>query len=195
MPPNTFLLAADNSPLLLPLLRQNPSLAAAQDEHGYSLIHAAASYNHLHLLRTLVLEFYVDVNIKDEDDETALFVVETVEAAMVLVEELGIDAHHKGADGLTAREKIETEGDFCTVAAYLAGLETNRPGKYVGAIANDVMTEAIQRTPQGMEIIFDTIDAAEQIPSDVDPRFRRRIEDLAQRNDFHAPSGQADLRK
>ena len=80
MVPNPFLLAADNSPELLPLLRENPALASAQDDHGYSLIHAAASYNHLNLLRTLVRELHVDVDLKDEDDETALFVVETPDA-------------------------------------------------------------------------------------------------------------------
>ena len=89
MAPNPYLLAADNSPELLPLLRSNPALASSQDEHGYSLVHAAASYNHLDLLRALVRDLHVDVNLKDEDDETALFVVETPEAAKVLVEELG----------------------------------------------------------------------------------------------------------
>lgn len=84
---NPFLLAADNSSALLSLLRENPRKASLQDEHGYSLVHAAASYNRLDLLRALVREFDVDVNLKDEDDETALFVVETVEAAKLLVED------------------------------------------------------------------------------------------------------------
>ncbi|KFG86629.1 ankyrin repeat protein [Metarhizium anisopliae] len=195
MSPNTFLLAADNSPSLLPLLRENPNLAAAQDEHGYSLLHAAASYNHLDLLRALVLEFHVDVNMKDEDDETALFVVETLEAAKVLVEELGVDAHHKGADGMTARERIESEGEFSTVAAYLTSLDINQPGKEVEAIAHGVTAEAIRPPPQGMKLIVGTMDAGEQVASDVDTGFRRRIEELAQRDDFNAPSGQAHLRK
>src|ERR1700749_4309002 len=103
--PNTFLLAADNSPQLLPLLRAHPELASGQDDHGYSLLHAAASYNHLDLLRTLVREFKVNVNLRDEDDETALFVVETVDAAKMLVEERCIDAMPKCADGATAQQK------------------------------------------------------------------------------------------
>lgn len=119
MSANPFLLAADNSPALLPLLRENPSLASEQDSHGYSLVHAAASYNHLDLLRTLIREFNVDVNLRDEDDETALFVVETVEAARALVEELGADITIKGSEGYTAFQKIVEEGDFPEVAEYL----------------------------------------------------------------------------
>ncbi|KHN98607.1 ankyrin repeat-containing protein [Metarhizium album ARSEF 1941] len=195
MTPNTFLLAADNSPALLSLLRENPTLAAAQDEHGYSLVHAAASYNHLDLLRALVLEFHVDVDVKDEDNETALFVVETLEAAKVLVEELGVDTRHKGADGLTAREKIELEGEFPTIAAYLASIDINQPRKQVEATAKDFVAEANRPPPRGMKLVVSTMDAEEQVPSDIDPGFRRRMEELAQRDDFSAPSGQADLRK
>lgn len=195
MSPNPFLLAADNSPSLLPLLRENPNLATSQDEHGYSLIHAAASYNHLDLLRTLVLEFHVDVNLKDEDDETALFVVETLEAAKVLVEDLGVNVHHRGVDGLTAMEKIESEGDFPSISAYLASLDTSRPEEEAETAPNNPLEDAIQPPPQGMRLTVGTIDPAEEIPSDFDPEFRRRIEELAQRSDFDSPSGQADLRR
>lgn len=195
MSPNPFLLAADNSPLLLPLLRENPALASKQDEHGYSLVHAAASYNHVDLLRTLISEFHVDVNLKDEDDETALFVVETLEAAKVLAEELSIDVHHRSADGLTAREKIESEGEFAAVSVYLASLETTQMESRGTAIATDSITEVMEPPPQGMTFTVGTIDAAEEVPSDVDSEFRRRIEELAQRDDFSTPTGQADLRK
>src|SRR6478735_11436939 len=124
--PNPFLLAADNNPTLLPLLREKPALASSQDEHGYSLVHAAASYNHLDLLRALVREFNVDVDLKDEDNETALFVVETQDAAQVLVEELGANINHRGSEGLTAREKIEAEAEFPAVAEYLAMIEAKK---------------------------------------------------------------------
>jgi hypothetical protein len=46
-----------------------------------------------------------------------------------------------------------------------------------------------------MKFTVGTIDPAEEVPTDVDPEFRRRIEELAERGDFEAPSGQADLRK
>src|SRR5262245_52909038 len=91
---NPFLLAAQTpSPdsRLIPLLQSNPPLASAQDAHGYSLLHAAASYNHAELLKTLVEDFHVDVNLLDEDHETCLFVTESLEVAKLLVETLGVD--------------------------------------------------------------------------------------------------------
>ncbi|KAK2609059.1 hypothetical protein QQS21_002429 [Conoideocrella luteorostrata] len=195
MSPNPFLLAADGSPSLIPLLRESPGLASAQDEHGYSLMHAAASYNHLELLRALVLEFGVDVNLKDEDEETALFVVETQEAAKVLIEELGADFHHRGIDGQTAREKITFEGDYPLVSDYLANLEDKKAEKDIDTVAADTIADAIRPPPPGMKLTVGTIDATDDVTSEADPEFRRRIEELAQRDDFNDPSGQADLRR
>ncbi|KFA47642.1 hypothetical protein S40293_07676 [Stachybotrys chartarum IBT 40293] len=193
MTPNPFLLAADDSPALLPLLREKPSLASAQDDHGYSLIHAAASYNHLDLLRALVHEFGVDVNLKDEDDETGLFVVETLEAAKVLVEELGVDVHHKGSEGLTARQKIELENDFPAVAAYLATLE---PVEQTPAPAADTSaSQSLPPPPEGLPVTIRTVEENEILPEVEDTEFRQRIEALAQRDDFDTPQGQFELRK
>ncbi|KAF4460821.1 Ankyrin repeat-containing [Fusarium albosuccineum] len=191
---NPYLLAADNNPALLPLLRENPALASSQDEHGYSLVHAAASYNHLDLLRALVREFNVNVDLKDEDDETALFVVETEDAAQVLVEELGANVNHKGSEGLTAREKIEAEGDFPAVAAYLAKVEAKQ-AEDPAATAAAIMPEVIPPPPEGMKVTVGTMDENQDIPEEVDPEFRRRIEELAQRDDFNTPQGQAELRR
>lgn len=191
--PNPYLLAADNSPDLLPLLRSDPALASAQDEHGYSLIHAAASYNHLDLLRTLVQEFKVDVNLKDEDGETALFVVETVDAAKCLVE-LGADVKIRGAEGLTAGEKIEGEGDFPKVAEYLRaedGTQTQSQPAGDGEVAQGSQGPL----PEDLKITVGTMDVERDVPDEVDPEFRRRIQELAERDDFHTPEGQAELRK
>lgn len=74
-------------------LASNPALAGAQDAHGYSLVHAASSYGHASLLKTLVNEYHVDVNIQDEDGETPLFAAENVEIARTLVEELHADVN------------------------------------------------------------------------------------------------------
>lgn len=187
---NIFLLASDNSPDLLPLLRENPSLASSQDEHGYSLIHAAVSYNHLDLLRTLVIEFKVYVDLKDEDNETALFVVETVEAAKTLIE-LGADPLHKGSEGLTARERIDTEAEFPTIAAYLATIESD---SNILKTAENAIPEAIPPPPEGLKVTMGIMDAAEDIPDAPDSEFRRRIEELSQRDDFNTPEGQEELR-
>lgn len=192
---NPFLLAADNNPALLPLLRENPALASSQDEHGYSLVHAAASYNHLDLLRALIREFNVDVDLKDEDNETALFVVETEGAAQVLVEELGADIKHRGSEGLTAREKIQVEDDYPAVAAYLAKIEAHRQDEDIRVTAAEIIPESIPPPPEGMSVTVGTMDQTQDIPAEVDPEFRRRIEELAQREDFNTPQGQEDLRK
>ncbi|KAI1430408.1 hypothetical protein F5Y12DRAFT_21983 [Xylaria sp. FL1777] len=197
MPANPFLLAADNSSALLPLLRENPALAAQQDEHGYSLIHAAASYNHLDLLRTLVQEFKVDVNLRDEDDETALFVVETVEAAKVLVEELGAELMIKGSDGYSASQKIAEEGDFPDVAEYLRLKEAERAQTLSNGVNGEPAQDAnhVPPLPEGLNLSVSTITPAENNENEVDPEFRRRIEELAQRGDFHSQEGQAALRQ
>ncbi|KAI1074062.1 ankyrin repeat-containing protein [Whalleya microplaca] len=196
MSANPFLLAADSPQALLVLLRENPELASKQDSHGYSLVHALASYNHLDTLRTLIREFNVDVNLRDEDEETALFVVETVEAARILVEELGIDITIRGSDGYTASQKISEEGDFPQVAEYLKSKEPGPaqelPNGTNGEPAQD--SGAIPPPPDGLNISVSTITPAEN-DVDVDPEFRRRIEQLAERDDFHSDAGQAELRQ
>ncbi|KAI0834386.1 ankyrin repeat-containing protein [Hypoxylon sp. FL0890] len=193
MSTNPFILAADNSPALLPLLRENPTLASEQDSHGYSLVHAAASYNNLDLLRTLIREFNVDVNLRDEDDETALFVVETVDAARLLVEELGADITIKGSDGYTARQKIAEEGDFPQVAEYL---QSKEEASHAQILLNGTNgdTDAVPPLPEGLNISVNTV-APTEGELEVDPEFRRRIEQLAERDDFHSEAGQAELRR
>jgi hypothetical protein len=194
---NPFLLAAENSSNLLPLLRSNTSFASKQDEHGYSLLHAAASYNHIDLLRSLVNEFQVDVNLKDEDGETCLFVTETVPIAQCLVEELHIDVEIRSDEGMTAAEKIAYEGDFPEVAAYLQsvgggqmngnstfreilGSSSNHPPPLPPNVTIDVATLADQ-----------PLDDEAQEP---DPEFKRRIEALAAKDNFHSEEGQRELR-
>lgn len=201
MPPNPFLLAADNPAALLSLLRENPSLAAGQDEHGYSLIHAAASYNHLDLLRALVNEFNVPVDLRDEDSETALFVVETVDAARVLVEELGLDISITGEEGQTAREKIEQEGDYPAVAQYLASQEApstdvvNGAPRSISSANGQMRNGDLPPVPQGLSVNFGTLSEEDVAGSSPNPEFRRRIEELAAREDFHTEAGQAALRR
>jgi hypothetical protein len=199
-PPNPFLLAADNSPALLPLLRDNLSLASAQDEYGYSLMHAAASYNHLDLLRALVNEYHVDVNLKDMDGETALFVAETIDCAKLLVEELHADISVINDEGKTIRESIEEEGDFPEVAVYLRVKELERSqmnGVSVNGTDGTNGTTSIHSTPplpEGVSVNFGTM-IPEEAGEVVDTEFRRRIEELAQREDFQGEAGQNALRE
>jgi len=192
---NPFLLAADDSPSLLPLLRSKPELASSQDEHGYSLLHAAASYNHLDLLRTLVNEFKVDVNARDEDGETALFVVETVEAAQTLLEELHIDQELKDAEGNSAEEKIRAEGDYPTIADYLLETRIRKLGSTNAEQATANGSQRLPSLPPNVTINVDAVDNVEGADqAAVDPEFRRRIEELATREDFQGEEGQRELR-
>ncbi|KXX80613.1 Ankyrin repeat domain-containing protein 53 [Madurella mycetomatis] len=195
MSPNPYLLAADNPQALLSLLREKPSLATGQDEHGYSLVHAAASYNHLDLLRSLIREFKVPVDLRDEDGETALFVVETVEAACVLVEELGLDTKIQNAEGQTAREKIEADEEWPAVAEYLQKQENGSGGANGTETDNASAVTELPPLPEGLKVTMGTMDEAEVGAQQPDPEFRRRIEELAAREDFQTPEGQAALRR
>lgn len=203
MAPNPYLLAADNPAALLELLREDPSIALRQDEHGYSLIHAAASYNHLDLLRSLVREFNVPVDLKDEDGETALFVVESVSAAKVLIDELGLDPRIENDEGLAAPEKIRIEDEFPALARHLAQYETEEQAAN-GSLANgnaaaqsaDAAAMELPPPPAGLQVRVGTMpEQVQEMTLEVDPEFRRRIEALAATEDFDSPEGQARLRQ
>ena len=197
--PNLLILAGENSPQLLPLLRSNPSLASLQDKHGYSLLHAAASYNHLDLLRVLVNEFHVDVDIKDEDAETPLFVVETVEAARLLIDELGADPKIKSKEGVTAEEKIREEGEFTIVADFLqesrlrgVPVADHRPEE------SPPVSDADRPPPlpPNIKMHMGTLEEEGNLGdvSEVDSEFRRRIEELAIKEHFKGEEAQKQLR-
>ncbi|KAI9864818.1 MAG: hypothetical protein M1813_002588 [Trichoglossum hirsutum] len=193
--PNLFLLAADNPSQLLTLLHAHPTLATSQDWTGYSLLHAASSYNHQTLLRTLVNDFHVNINIQDHDDETPLFSCETVEMARCLVEELGADWRIRNKEGMTAREKIEEEGDWPLVGAYLRDTESNSAAS---------ITAAGHHSPPKFPVSVTAIDDPTTTantdtngPTEtevVDPAFKARIESLAARPDFQDEEGQKELR-
>lgn len=192
---NPLLLAAkipNPDPRLLPLLRSKPELASRQDSHGYSLMHAAASYNHIDLLRSLVNEFNVDVNIRDEDNETCLFVAETLEAVRCLVDELKIDVSAQNDEGMTAQEKFESEGEFPEIAAYLLGGDGGQ-----GEASVSGQDGHLPPLPPNVRVNFGAIsDQAEDSANgqEPDPEFRRRIEELAAKENFHTEEGQRELR-
>ncbi|KAJ9204080.1 hypothetical protein DTO166G4_7528 [Paecilomyces variotii] len=193
--PNPYILAADNPTALLNLLRSNPSLASGQDEHGYSLLHAASSYGHIDLLRALVREFNVNINLTDEDAETCLFVAENVDIAKCLVEELGVDYNHKNDEGLTAQETIENDGSFPDVAAYLREVSGNTgSGSSAAAQPTDALHPA-PPLPPNVKVNVGTMSEAEAEADIMDPEFKRRIDELAAREDFHSESGQSQLRE
>lgn len=195
-------LAADKPADVLQQLQQHPSLAGAADEHGYSLVHAAASYGHEALLRALINDYHVDANIADEDDETALFSVEDVAMAGVLLE-LRTDPDRRNAEGMTAAEKFAAEGEYPEIAAFLrkhtsgleadAGEEGQGEGSEVTAAASASSAAAPPRLPDGVRINVGTMREAD-VGEEPDPEFRRRIEELAAREDFDHEEGQRELR-
>lgn len=190
--PNPYLMAADNPTGLLTLLQTNPSIASGQDEHGYSLLHAASSYGHMDLLRALVKEYNVNVNLLDEDGETCLFVVETVDMAKCLVEELRVDYNHKNYEGFTALDNIETEDAFPDVATYLRQVM----GLPVPAEKPADALNPAPPLPPNIQVNLGTVSEQEvdAAADQVDPEFKRRIDELAAREDFQSEATQSELR-
>ncbi|OJD37660.1 ankyrin repeat protein [Diplodia corticola] len=200
-------LAADDPAAVLAALPAHPQLAGARDAHGYSLAHAACSYGHLDLLRALVRTYNVSPDIRDEDRETPLFAAESVDAARCLCEELGADVAARNDDGQTAEEKVDAEGDFPLVAAYL---RSRMPGAGGGGGGGDGAPSADVAAwhqdgadalthppplPDGIKVNVGTMSASD-VPEDVvDPEFRRKIEELAAREDYQSEEAQAELRR
>ncbi|KIO34599.1 hypothetical protein M407DRAFT_240459 [Tulasnella calospora MUT 4182] len=79
----------------------------AADENTYTPMHAAASYAQIPVLEFL-LSRGGNVNITDEDGETPLFVVETVEVARYLLEH-GADMNHRNNDGELPVDRLEED--------------------------------------------------------------------------------------
>ena len=206
----------DSPDTVLTHLSSQPDLASKQDSHGYSLLHAATSYNHASLAKALVKDYHVDVNIRDEDGETPLFVAENVGIARTLIEELGADIDAKNEDDQTAEAKMEEDGDSPLVAAYLreaagqgsggsaASVIAQTGGAHdteaarAGTISTDPQSNGVSHPPplpHGITDIRIGTMEANDAANEPDPEFRRRIEELAARDDFQGEEGQRQLRE
>ncbi|RMZ68984.1 ankyrin repeat [Pyrenophora seminiperda CCB06] len=178
---------------ILNSLSQHPHLASARDAHGYSLVHAAASYNQLAVLRELVQKYNADVNILDEDGETPLFAAEHVDVAKCLVQELGADTSIRNQDGQTAEEKIgQDEGEAHQVFQYLKALRTGEQPVAAG-IVETAGVHAPPPLPDGVKVNVGTME--EDAAGAPDPEMRRRIEELAAREDYDPEEVQQQLRE
>ncbi|KAF1984663.1 ankyrin repeat protein [Aulographum hederae CBS 113979] len=187
-------LVPDNPSLVLAHISSHPDLASRQDTHGYSLLHAASSYGQLDLLRALVNDHKVDVNIVDEDGETPLYVAETVEVARCLVEELGADAGHVNEEGKTALERMVEDDENPEVQEYLKGITAEKgKGKVSSEIHSAEEVHPPPPLPPNVQINVGTMSEAEEGEAP-DPEFRRKIEELAAREDFQTEEGQRELR-
>ncbi|KAK6531376.1 hypothetical protein TWF281_008183 [Arthrobotrys megalospora] len=169
---NIWIAASDgNTAQVLSYLSTDPSLVNAKDENGYTPIHAAASYGHLGLLRTLIKDHGGDVNLRDDDGDTPLFTAETVEVAQCLVEELGADWSLKNENGLTAAEAIEEDDSYPLVAEYLSSL----------ALKETMLSSDAGVPPPGIAVNVRSMDEVAGELEPVDEEFKRRIEELASR--------------
>ena len=216
---DTLLRLVPDSPdlVLQSLSTGNASLASASDFSGYSLLHAAASYAKLDLLRTLVNTYNVSPNIKDSDGETPLFVAETEDVVRVLIEELGADADVVNDEGVSALENArvnmeEDGGTWGDVVRYLesrgAGQQstnatlngTSHPPSSLSHSSSADQNGRLRHPPplpDGIRLTGMTAvpeGSAEEL-GEADPEFRRRIEELAAREDFETQEGQNELRK
>ncbi|ORY09059.1 hypothetical protein BCR34DRAFT_568924 [Clohesyomyces aquaticus] len=179
---------------ILTSLSQHPQLASAADGHGYSLVHAAVSYHQLEVLRELIQKYNVNVNLLDEDGESPLFAAESADVARCLVEELGADWKLRNSEGKTAEEKfVEEEGEANGVYQYLRALRDGGAASTGGVSSSDEVHPP-PPLPDGVKINVGTMeeDEAGEAP---DPEFRRRIEELAAREDFQTEEGQRHLRE
>ncbi|KAI0649256.1 ankyrin [Trametes meyenii] len=88
------------------------------DPNTYTPMHAAASYGHLDILEYLVSRGG-DVNVTDNDGDTPLYVVESIETARWLVEH-GATVNRQNDEGLSPAQYLEE--DFPAVAAFLENL-------------------------------------------------------------------------
>jgi hypothetical protein len=179
---------------ILTSLAQHPHLAAASDGHGYSLVHAAVSYNQPEVLRELIHKYQVNVNSPDEDGETPLFAAENAQIARSLIEEYGADWAHKNTEGKTAEERIsEEEGEDHEVVIYLRGLRAGGSNANGEAGANGEVHPP-PPLPGNVRVNVEPM-AEEDIGDAPDPEIRRRIEELAARDDFQTEEGQRRLRE
>jgi len=194
-------LAPDHPSRILDTLSLNHSLATQQDAHGYSLLHAAASYGHMDLCRTLVHEYNVPVDILDEDGESPLFYAESLDIVQCLVSECGADITLINSEGVGVIEKIEAEGEGAWVQAVLAYLRertsssttTNDRNEVEQTVADELpISSHAPLPPSNVHVNFGTMT---ELPDGADPTIRRKIEELAAREDYDGESAQGELRR
>ncbi|KAJ3243387.1 hypothetical protein HDU78_000508 [Chytriomyces hyalinus] len=98
---NIFIAASDGRQDLVEYYLANGCSVTDQDDLGYSVFHAAASYNHISLMQFLLAQPNANAALADHDGDTALHVTETVEMAHLLL------AHETGGAALTAMRNSE----------------------------------------------------------------------------------------
>jgi uncharacterized protein len=197
-------LAAEHPESVLQSLETDSPTAREQDSHGYSLLHAAASYGHISLMKALVQKYNVDPNLLDEDGESPLFYAESLDVAKCLVEELGADPSLQNHEGVAAADRISEDGEGAwvpSVVDYIRGKSGRQPDEPApdlqAATQSDTFAGGIlnrpERLPENMQVNFGVM---QELPEGAvaDPEIKRRIEELAARENLDSDQGQAELR-
>lgn len=115
------------------LLDTEPNLVpTSPDSNTYTPLHAAASYGHIDLLRFLLTHEKAApdaINIRDEEGDTPLFLVEDLATAKVLVEEFRADPKVVNTEGNTPAKAMWKSGWHQT-SDYLRSLTGEKPFTY-----------------------------------------------------------------
>ncbi|KAI9317230.1 ankyrin repeat-containing domain protein [Dichotomocladium elegans] len=130
------------------------------DQHGYTPMHAAVSYNQTAIVEYL-LEKGANVNIEDFEKDTPLYVAESVDMAQLLIER-GADPNHKNEEDLTPALNAHQEG-WRDVAEFLAS----------------VTNETLPSIDDEVERAIDSDGAANDIQDDAD--MERYVEEMIRR--------------
>lgn len=120
---NIWVAASENNiDLVIKLINEGIYTSESKDSNGFSVIHAAASYGHISMLKFLVIDKKGNINIQDNDGDTPLHHVDDLETAKFLIEELKADYKIKNHDGLTAFEFINKDGEYPEIEEYSKSL-------------------------------------------------------------------------
>ncbi|KAM0750389.1 ankyrin [Meredithblackwellia eburnea MCA 4105] len=149
------------------------------DENTYTPLHAAASWNHIDILRYLVQQGG-DVNVTDDDGETPLFVVETAEMARVLVE-LGADVRHTNLEGVTAAESLEEDQPHVSLyLRTLTGESTPAPSTASAlssaSVPNPDLDQPTDLLLSRVRTVMEASERGELTPEETDTRLREIVE-------------------
>lgn len=126
--------------------------ANSKDENGYTAIHAAASWGHADLLRSLVAEHGGDINVADNDGDTPLFTVENIDMCK-LVLELGGDPTLVDNEGLTpAKFLLEDHEDIARYLAQLTGEELPAAASTSSLPMDADNSEDVSSTSTGLDL-------------------------------------------
>ncbi len=99
-------------------------------------------------------------------------------------------------EGVTAEEKIRVEGDFVVVADYLKEVRMRASDGANGEVQemDGVGEQRPPPLPPNVTVNMGTA-TEDEVPEEVDPVFRAKIEELAARENFRDEEGQRRLKE